>query len=238
MNKAYQELIKARVRKVINEAQGLRLIDHSGLQGELKEMLVRDLFRPLFPADIGVGTGIIVTASNQQSGQQDIVIYDKKIIPPILLENSSGLFPVESVLFTIEIKSTLTATELRNTHEKTKTIKNFQLISGIYSNDDDTPIPHTYKKSISCLFAFSTDLVNKGETERYDEIRGDEEPSIDIIRVIGSGLWRWRPVKNSWREEKGEYPNWEVINFIARILNSYRDISITRGEPRIGYYLL
>lgn len=104
MNTLYRGLILARARTAIDAARAVTGIGHQGLKGQLREIVVRDLLQPLFPSDVGLGTGEIITAFDQRSSQQDVVVFDRSIVPPILLEGTTGVFPVESVLFAIEIQ--------------------------------------------------------------------------------------------------------------------------------------
>jgi len=54
-----------------------------------------------------VGSGIILNENGQQSNQTDIIISDNRILPPFLREQGIGVYPAESVIATIEIKSRL-----------------------------------------------------------------------------------------------------------------------------------
>jgi hypothetical protein len=98
MNTAYRDLILARVQAAIGAARASTGITHSGLKGQLREIVIRDLLRPLLPADVGVGTGLIISSDNQESKEQDILLYDKRILPPVVFEEYRGMFPIESVL--------------------------------------------------------------------------------------------------------------------------------------------
>jgi len=98
----YKDLVQSRAAAVIGAANALSQLGHSGLKGKMREIVIRDLLRPLLPIDVGLGTGIIITADNRQSSEQDVVLFDRRILPPILLEQSNGVFPIESVLFSIE----------------------------------------------------------------------------------------------------------------------------------------
>jgi len=112
MNKTYRSLFVSRVTGALAAANAAATVTHTGVKGLIREVLLRDLFRPLLPADLGVGTGQIATSNGNLSPEVDVVIYDRRILPPVLFENVIGLFPIESVLATVEIKSKLTATEL------------------------------------------------------------------------------------------------------------------------------
>jgi hypothetical protein len=61
------------------------------------------------PAHFGIGSGIVVSSSGQQSRQTDVIIYDGRPLPPVLLAGDRGIFPIDSVLAVIEVKSTLVA---------------------------------------------------------------------------------------------------------------------------------
>lgn len=237
MNKVYRDLILARVQAAIGAARAVTNIKHKGLKGQLREIVIRDLFSPLLPADVGVGTGEIISADNRQSRQQDVVIFDKRILPPILLEKSTGIFPIESALYTIEIKSLMTADEIRDSHRNATELLDFEYQSGEY-NDSDKAVSHTVTKVISAILAFSTDLAPEGksEIERYDYIRGTNYPSIKAICVVDKGYWYW--YRNKWITGQRTYQFEEVVSFIAGIMNTYRMVSKTRKEPRLGRYLI
>jgi len=236
VNSTYRDLILANVQAAVGAARAAKGITHKGLKGQLREIVIRDLFRPLLPADVGVGTGKIITADNHQSRQKDIVIFDKRILPPILFEGRTGLFPVESVLYTIEVKSILTKGELKSSHTGASELLDFNYISGKY-DDDNEPIDHKIERVIPEILAFDSDLGAQGkeEVQRYDELRGQEEPAIRAICVVGRGHWYW--YKDAWRTWPRTYPFEEVVGFVATIMNMYRKVAATRLEPRMGKYL-
>ena len=237
MNVEYRELILNRSHAAVGAARAVMNIRHKGLKGQLREILIRDLFRPLLPADVELGTGEIISANNCQSRQQDIVIFDKRILPPILLEGTTGIFPIESVLYTVEVKSKLTAHELRTSHKNATELLDFDYLSGEY-DERDNPIGHTVTKVISTIFAFDTDLASgiKSEVERYNKIRGAGLPAIRRICVVNRGCWHWHI--DQWKVYPQTYPLAEVVGFVAGIMNTYRKVAATRKEPRLGHYLI
>jgi uncharacterized protein DUF6602 len=237
MNTAYHDLVLTRAQVAVDAARAVAGLRHQGLKGTLREIVVRDLLRPFLPADIGVGTGEIITYDNCHSRQLDVVIYDKRILPPILLEGAVGLFPIESALCTIEVKSTLTASELQASHESALELTGFTRTSGQY-DERDKAISDVAMNVAPMLIAFGTDLAPdaNSETERYDKLRGQGEPALRLICVVGRGCWYWMH-GGGW----GKWPQTneleEVVGFVALIMNSYREIAATRKWPRIGMYL-
>jgi hypothetical protein len=239
MENIYLQLTRSRIKAAVEAARALKGTEHPGLKGQLREIVIRDLLRPLFPADIGVGTGEIITADGYHSPQQDVVVFDRRILPPILFEQTSGFFPLESVLVCIEVKSTLTASELKTAHTNALELESLhsRYLAGKYSADD-TPQRHIGQHLVPCLFAFESDLTGsrKSEVERYDETRGTGTPAIKAICVVGKGYWDWK--EGAWGTLSNiTYPYGEVVAFVSVILNSYKIISQSRGEPRLGCYM-
>lgn len=237
MNECYRNLVLAKVQAAMGAAEALRKIKHKGLKGQLREILIRDLFRPLYPSDIGVGTGEIISARNEHSNQIDVVLYDKSILPPILMEENSGMFPIESVLYTVEIKSILTASAIKSAHETAKQISNMFYLSPLGTKQNPRE-PYRCAKLHFTLFAFNSDLSlnGKNEIQRYNELRGNDYPFIDVICVVGRGYWYWKEQK--WYNWEIKYPLHEVMGFLSGIHNTYREIVKERGTPSFGHYLL
>ena len=242
MNTVYRDLILARAQAAIGAARAVTDISHTGLKGKLREIVIRDLLRPLFPSDIGLGTGEIITTTNQHSQQQDVVVFDRSIVPPILLEGTTGVFPIESVIYAIEIKSRLTAAELRSSIDSARQLDSLHYMTGEYDTAD-TPIESISMRLIPAILAFNSDLSESGNTEleRFKEIWGgstDETPPIRMICVVGRGCWAWKPtLPNKWHTWGGSYELEEVVRFIAGVMNSYKLIALSRKAPRLGTYL-
>lgn len=239
MNAIYRDLILARAQAAIGATGAVTGIGHSGLKGQLREIVIRDLLRPLFPANIGLGTGEIITANNQHSQQQDVVVFDKSIVPPILLEGTTGVFPIESVLFAIEIKTVLTATELKSSIESANQLRSLLYLPGEYDSDGKL-MQSIVQSVIPAILAFHSDLSESGKTEleRFNEIWGSStrEPTIQMICVVGRGCWTWRDT-DEWHAWPKSYPLEEVVAFIAVMMNSYKQIALSRKAPRLGEYL-
>jgi hypothetical protein len=110
----YRAMFKARVQAAVAMATAVKNAPppaskvHPGVQGQIREILVRELFRPLLPPDIGVGTGQLIDRCNNLSPETDIILFDRRLAPPMMLNESLGLFPIESCLFVVEVKTTRT----------------------------------------------------------------------------------------------------------------------------------
>jgi hypothetical protein len=163
------------------------------------------------------------------------VIYDRRVLPPILFENVSGIFPLESVLFTIEVKSTLDRGELQAAHDAAAIIARFPHAPGV----DHSPVirvDRSIETVVSGLIAFNSDLAaSSSEVDRYDSIRGIDAPAVRSLCVAGKGHWFWANEKwNSWPINE---PAEELVHFSAGILNTYQRVASTRLPPDFRQYI-
>lgn len=160
-----------------------------------------------------------------------------------MLERGFGIYPVEGSIYAIEVKSKLTATEIKTTIEKAKRLQAlkyaYQEKGDFYPLQISSPTP-----VITCIFAFNTDLApnGKSEIERYRELDPgfNTSPSIKIICVSGRGYWHY------WRG--GASPIWvqhnptdeydEILDFVGGVANTIPTEILKRGDPSFGYYIL
>ncbi|QGH30804.1 DUF6602 domain-containing protein [Kluyvera intermedia] len=234
----YQALLRSKVQSAMAQAKAAAGFSHQGVKGTVLEILVSQLFRPLLPADIGMGTGQIIDSyTGKMSNQIDIILYDKAILPPIIFDANTGLFPIESVLYTIEVKTTLNSKELTTAHESAKTIRqDFSYRPGL-KDINNNELNHSIEKAISVVFALKSDLKKDGisEAERYKKVFKENNRFISAICVADReycyedrGYWR------STRDT-GDYD--EILLFISGISNTYKRISNSRMQPLLGHYI-
>ncbi len=112
--KLYREMTLINIKKAISASGFASGFKHPVLNGRIKEIFIKDLLEPILYPDMGVCTGVIIDTLGKQSDQIDIIIYDKKVLPPLVLSATEEVIPAESVLATIEVKSTLTKKKLED----------------------------------------------------------------------------------------------------------------------------
>jgi hypothetical protein len=232
----YQALLRAKIRSAIEEARSAAVFSHQGVKGTVLEILVERIFKPMLPADIGVGTGQIIDCfQTSMSDQVDIILYDKSILPPVLIDEKTGIFPIESVLYAIEVKTTLNSFELAKAHRSAKKLSELKFLSGLQAQDKSSNHPIEPVRSV--IFALNSDLKGSSLTEakRYKKIYNDKSAYIRAICVAGQEYWY----------DDGEY--WagfnrasnhdETLTFIAGVTNTYKTISKSRLQPLLGHYI-
>lgn len=101
---------------IYHEARLAGLLEHGSSVGEAREFFVRRMLRSILPPLIHVGRGKVVGATSKPSKQIDIVIFDPRF-PILEIEPGMGLYPVEGVIATIEVKSMLNRDKLTESLE-------------------------------------------------------------------------------------------------------------------------
>ncbi|MFS8203331.1 DUF6602 domain-containing protein (plasmid) [Streptomyces sp. CWNU-52B] len=107
-----------------------KLIGHAGEQGRENELSLVRLLRNLLPTNVGVGSGMVIDSFGGISKQTDIIIYSSSDQPSILAQTTQAIYPVENVMMTIEVKTTLDDEEIRDCAGKYKKQKELRPANG------------------------------------------------------------------------------------------------------------
>jgi len=101
---------------------------HSLHKGTPREAFIKEYLESHLPSNVAIGTGEIIDANSrpgQTRNQYDIVIY-KRSYPKIDFGGGISGFLVESVIATIEVKSTLDKSEFANAAKAASAAKKLQ----------------------------------------------------------------------------------------------------------------
>lgn len=137
-------LVKDRVKNLIDID-----INHNGEDGSYREAILRNVIKRFLPKNISIGTGFVINKNQngfQRTTQIDIIIYDNTY-PLLFNEGDFIITTPEGVKAIIEVKTTITNTELSDIINKAKNnyeiivSGNKKLFNGIFSfNYDDEGI--------------------------------------------------------------------------------------------------
>ena len=244
VNMLYRKNVVDNIDAAIRNALAASDVDHPVLVGSIREIALKHLFRPLLTDVADIGTGKIIDNLGTQSNQIDIIIYSTDINPPILYDEGKsdmGLFPAETCLYAIEVKSQASANELRKAIENAKSVRKMAFLAGYY-DENFNPINHRLTGIVPAFFAFSSDLKEEGKTEldRYLQLdtNGRTNPVIPVICVTGRGYWYFNGRESSWYYWEPTPDHGEIISFLGGVLNTIPDQIASRGHPRFGTYLI
>ncbi len=232
MNKAFRSLALARAQAAVGAAEAATDVSHKGLKGHLREILIKELLRPFLPPDVGIGSGEIVSAYGDSSSQQDIIVYDRKIAPPLVYEADYGIFPLESALFAIEVKTILNAGALKAADETARTLCGFRHAPPF----GGLPEGHRIEGVVPHLVAFSSDLSGTvSEIDRYASILNQRAPGIRALCVVGKGFWFW--ADDNWQTWPSGFAGAELLNMTIGMANTCARVSSTRLRPDLRQYV-
>jgi hypothetical protein len=84
------------------------LVRHNGEMGRANEISLMNVLSSMLPSSLGVGTGVVFDHEGNRSSQTDIILFDRAKHPQILAQTTQLLFPIETVVMALEVKTTLT----------------------------------------------------------------------------------------------------------------------------------
>jgi hypothetical protein len=150
------------------------LVEHNGEKGRANEISLAQLLTSLLPSSLGVGTGIIFDRTGQRSAQTDIILFDEAKQPQLLAQTSQLLFPVETAVMAIEVKTTVDA----------EAISDFQGKKAKLNALQDSRV--NTKKPLFALFGFSVKGATASIAEAIAKLPEEERP--DLTCIISPGL--------------------------------------------------
>ena len=151
MNIIFRKKVISQIRSAIDQYKNATYVAHPGLKGEIREIAMQGIFKPILPAGFNIQERVkIIDYVGNQSKEIDLVIYNEEVLPSIMFGEKKTLFPAESCLVAIEVKSMLTAKGVKETIKKSKhLIKTIKFVAGIY-DDFNNPIDHSTAPIFVC----------------------------------------------------------------------------------------
>ena len=102
--------INAKETTLLSQYEEAAISGHPTLQGSPRELFVKHFLREHLNSNVAIGSGEIIDANSkpgERRNQHDIVIYKKNYPKLNFGGGETDVFLIESVIATIEVKSTL-----------------------------------------------------------------------------------------------------------------------------------
>lgn len=160
-----------------------------------------------------------------ESKQNDLIIYDNRLLPPFLFSGECNIFPIESVVATIEVKSFLNLQALMNTEKNA-----MYLIKNVWGKNkwliSQPPFP-----LIACLFGFDGQNIRGLSSKKNKWI----SENISALRFICSaGRFSWVRIysketkKPEWVYGQADGEFREIRRFLGTLVDNLRTFSNNR----------
>jgi hypothetical protein len=239
-----ETVITQRLQGLIDLSKKLGGLNHTGVLGLLREALIESFLVPLLVEPYRAASGVIIDTNGRQSGQCDIIVWDNSIIPPLYHARSAGLFGIESVVATIEIKSTLTRDGVRQAFEMGDATKNMNYMQGNPRPQPPNPQPMhaagTAIMPLNIIFGFASDNVVTEESDRVRDVAANDRGGVPAHQYVNAVIVPGRRSTILDIVDRHFNPTADLAEVrlpMAGLLNSLHTISEHRGQPRVGAYL-
>ncbi|WP_342365569.1 DUF6602 domain-containing protein [Pseudomonas sp. CFBP 13727] len=189
-------------------------LEHHGLAGQIREIALRNCISPFLTHSFNCGSGKVIDTFRQITDQLDLVVYQKKAAPPIMFAPELGLFPVECVRYVFEVKSTLNATEIKDSLKKFESVKKLRSYPRVVDG-----VEYFGHLPATVLFAFSSD-ISGSEIDRYLKYDPSDYPSATVLCVLGKGYWHWNDGWHGVANSGSLPPMTEFAAFITGFMNT------------------
>lgn len=181
----FEDIFKARVAELRTMFSATRGVYHNGEKGSLRESFVVNMLQQFLPGHFGIGSGVVVDKQGRQSVQVDIIIYDKRTMPPILEAAGRGIYLVDSVLRVVEVKSVVDS----------RALNQFARMIKVFDSRTENGLKMTSKGKLQggeshypmcALFGFESRMSDFGSFCFNDPIISDSEA---LIYLDTGHLW-------------------------------------------------
>jgi hypothetical protein len=194
--KALGELLSSAEQRLWNALEESKAFHHPTLKGDARENALRSFLDGQLPDRFGVTSGEAIDIAGRRSGQIDLIVYDRFQVGPFFTVEQHALLPIEAVLATIEMKTTLDdnaakhfAEGVRKLHELRPYGKPFGFARTGGAPGDSTP------RVQSTLLAYRSSYAKKNWAEaelsrirRLSADTGCDIRALDRVVVLERGL--------------------------------------------------
>lgn len=171
-----------------------QIIPHNPTKGTANEDALKSILKQFIPSRYSVGSGVIIDSFGNNSRQIDLLIYDGHLYSQLFSQGYTALYPVETVIATIEIKTYLDNSKLEDVRKNTEFIRNLRhytekiVINQPSSENPLHIIEYPTRPPSSHLFAYRLDSQNLAtwKDRFYNCSKIESTPDTSILLDIAS----------------------------------------------------
>ena len=186
-----QALFREAGRQLRSEFETIKATNpHFAERGAEAEDILRRFLNDHLPKRFAASTGLVIDDESGISKQSDVLVYDAWNSPVYRTGSRVLILPSDNVAAVIEVKSTLSKSELQDAAAKIASVKRLKRSP---VSDVDQPVtmsPMIMTRCFGAVFAFSSATSLDALAENVAEIN-KERPSeewIDLVAVLDVGV--------------------------------------------------
>lgn len=173
--------------RVVALAEQQARLEHAGLRGRFRELLIDDILEPWLPKTVKCATGTVVSFQNhfRSKTQEDILLIDQSISPSVLIKPHAqeGVYMRNSVLARIEVKSNLTVAHVKQFKKSCEEYRELKLDL----DNERYEAGQVNLMELNLLFAFKSDRSQNTVFSWFNTIN---DGSLSAVCVLNHGLWK------------------------------------------------
>lgn len=159
-------------------------VHHPGHRGTAREYLLQDVLAEMLPSSLALEKGFAINYMMSESKEQDLLVVDRSTGGRLL--PGEGYFPIEQCLASVQIKSTLTRTQIRDATVNCISLKRlfgWPLVPREQSDDE-------YDKLCYAVFSYGS----RSTLDTLADVVNEELASVErhlwpnMFYVLGKGL--------------------------------------------------
>jgi hypothetical protein len=162
-------------------------LEHPGLQGRFREILIDGILEPWLPPTVRCATGTVISFRNHHRSktQEDILLIDQSISPSVLIKpyTQEGVYMRNSVLARIEVKSNL---EKKHVVGFKKSCQEYNQLK-LDLDDERYNANRINIMELNFLFAFGSKRSSKTVLSWFKETI---DGSISAVCILNHGFWK------------------------------------------------
>ena len=193
-------------------------MNHKLTQGELNEIFLQSLLKHFLPAYLSTGSGVVINNKGEQSKQTDIVIYDNRVLPPFLHSDNLNVYPVEALVSTIEVKSTLTLSGVKSAEKNAN-----HLIKEVWKRNNWLGVGIGHRRPPLCsVFGFSGSKIRNLSTDDKNWI---DKHILYVSLICSVGNFSWVRVGGEWAYGGADEEYGEIRRFVGLLVDNLRTVA-------------
>lgn len=185
----FSQLVERAGRQITDSLRDSSLVtDHHGTSGTVRETGFREFLAQLLPDRYHVGTGFAFDARDTQTRQLDVIV---ALDPPLVRVHQKEGFsylPCEVILAVIEVKKTLTASELRSAFRNAASVRSLRPFGKqdfVSARRGGAKLENDQHRCFYSVVAFDSNLGRNDwaqkEWRRIQEAAVEEDLTPDVI---------------------------------------------------------
>ena len=162
--------------------------NHAGEQGASNERILIGFLTTYLPKRYAVDRGKILASNEEDTNQQDVIIYDPARSSPLFSEDGFLIAGVESVFGVVEVKTTLDKSELEDANKKALSVLlKPRLPTSILNKHPAgfTKISGPTDPPIACCFAFSSATTLETLSNNMLSL---QNPALTLVGILDKGI--------------------------------------------------